>query len=368
VIIYLSIIGQDQFGKSKLLYKMKMLIRKIACIVTIVSLVFVPFLTHFVVGQAYAGLVTSASIQLGDSRPSQSGVTYTALFTPTASSIGCINIVFATNPDMTGGKPAVLTTTSAVKVSISGTGLTPANWTLTNTTDGTLTYKTATPDTPSSAVTVVTSTITNTSVATFYAQVDTFTTNSCATPVDSSNVIALTTLAGVTASVTVSPTIAFAVTNYGSAVNGSGDTSPVTTTSTTIPFGTVAAGATAWGSQTLTVSTNGAHGYTLYVRDSQALTNANSDTVRNQAGTPAAPNDFDANTSQSSFAYTADGAGVTFGSNKWAGVTQANVAIATRTTAYNSDATHVEYKVGISNTQPPGAYSTVIAYTATPSY
>ena len=180
--------------------------------------------------------------------------------------------------------------------------------------------------------------------------------------------MALATVAGVNTTVTVSPTISFSVVNYGSPVNGSGDTSPVTTTSTTIPFGTVAAGATAWGSQTLTVSTNGAHGYTLYTRYSNALTNANSDTIRDQSGTPSAPEDFDASSSQSSFGYTADGAGVTFGSNKWAGLPATNTAVATRTTAYNSDATHVEYKIGISNVQPPGTYSTVIAYTATPSY
>jgi len=272
---------------------------------------------------------------------------------------------------MTGGVPAVLTTTAAVKGTITGGGLTNANWALTNTTNGTLSYKYATGEAPTAtAVTIPTTTITNTSAGTFYAQVTTYNNTDCATSqVDQSNVIALVTVAGVTATVTVAPTIAFSVANYGSAVNGSGDTSPVTTTSTTVPFGVVAAGATAWGSQTLTVSTNGAHGYTLYTRYSQALTDSNSDTVRDQPGTPSSGNSFDASTSQSSFAYTADGNGYTFGgSNKWAGLSTTNAAIATRAGAYNADATHVEYKVGISNVQPPGTYSTVIAYTATPSY
>lgn len=352
----------------------KIVFKKTLSIVLIFSLTsFVP-LTKIFIGQAYAvGLLSSASIQMSDSRPSGTSVTHTTVFTfATTSAIKCINIVFAANADMTGGVPTNLTTTSASKGTISGGGLTNENWTLYNTANGTLQYEYSTGETPeASAVTIPTTGITNTSESTFYAQVTTYSglsTHTCSTAVDQSNVIALVTTSGVTASVTVSPTISFSVADYGSAVNGSGDTSPVTTTSTTVPFGTVAAGATSWGSQTLTVSTNAANGYTLYVRDSQDLTNSNSDTIRDQSGTPAAAEDFDGSSSQSSFAYTADGNGVTFGSNKWAGLTQANVAIATRTSEYNADATHVEYKVAISNVQPPGTYTTVIIYTATPSY
>jgi hypothetical protein len=347
---------------------MKISFKKILSIASIFSIILVSSLTNFAVSQAYAGFISSASVQLGDSRPSQSPVTYTALFTPTASAIGCVNIVFATNPDMTGSVPSGMLSTSAVKVAVSGPGITGANWSLTNTTNGTLTYKTATPDTPSGGVNIATSTITNTSLSIFYAQITTFTTNSCATPVDSSNVMALITLPGVTTQVTVQPTLTFNVANYGSAVNTSGDTNPITTTATAIQFGAVPAGGTAWGSQTLTISTNASHGYTLYVRDSQPLTATDSGTIRDQPGTPTASNSFDASTSQSSFGYTADGNGTTFGSGKWAGLTQTNVVIASRSAAINSDATHTEFKVGISNVQPPGTYSTVISYTATPSY
>ena len=351
---------------------MKIFTRRLLSLITIVSIVSVSSLTNFIANQAYAtGLITSSSIQLSDPRPSQSGATYTAIFTPTASAIGCVNISFYTSADMTGGVPAAMVSTSSVKVSVSGTGITGANWALTNTTNGTLTYKTATPDTPSSAVTIATSTITNTSLPTFYAQVSTFTTNSCATPVDTSNVIALATLGGYTATVTVQPTLSFSVADYGSAVNSSGDSNPKTTTVSTIPFGTVAAGATSWGSQTLTVSTNASHGYTLYIRDTQALTEPGSNTVRDQPGTPSSGSSFDASTSQSSFGYTTDAAtpyNFGGGTNKWAGVTQTNVAINAKSAAISADPTHIELKVGISNVQPPGAYSTVIAYTATPSY
>jgi hypothetical protein len=295
------------------------------------------------------------------------------MFTPAGvTSIQCINIVFAVNADMTGGVPAALTTTSGVKGTIVGGGLSNADWAIYNTVNGTIQYE-ATPAKATTAtnVTIPTTTITNTSASLFYAQITTYTTltgHNCTVPVDQSNVIALVTLAGVTTTVTVQPTLTFSVANYGSAVNGSGSSTFVTTTSSTIPFGTVAAGATAQGSQTLTVSTNATHGYTLYVRDSQALTNPANDTIRDQPGTPTAASTFDGSATQSSFGYTADGANIAFGSNKWAGVTQTNVAIASRSAAINADATHAEFKVEISNVQPPGTYSTVIAYTATPSY
>jgi hypothetical protein len=354
--------------------KTKIQVKKSVSILVVIALIFGSSLANFLISRVYAvGLITSSSIQMSDSRPGQSGTTYTAVFTPTASEIGCINIVFATNADMTGGAPSGMVNSSAAKTSIAGTGITNGNWSLTNSTPGTLSYKTATPETPSSAVTAITNTITNSTLTTIYAQIYTYTTNSCATPVDTSNVIALATVGGVTASVTVAPTISFAITDYGTAVNGSGDTAPnmVAATSSAIAFGTVAAGATKWGSQTLTISTNGAHGYTLYIRDSQSMTDANSDTIHDQTGTPSSGAAYDNVATNSNFGYTTDAsAPYNFGgtSNYWAGLTQTNVAINAKTAAVNADATNIEYKIRISNVQPPGTYSTVIAYTATPSY
>jgi hypothetical protein len=351
---------------------MKILFRKTLAITIIISLVSFSSLINIIVSKVYAaGLLSSSSVQMSDSRPSQAGTSYLATFTPTGiTSISCIKIVFAPNADMTGGNPTAMSIASSVKGTF--TNLTTGNWTLDNTTPGTIKYTYATGEaTSASPTSVQTTTITNTSTAIFYAQTTTYSDVSCSTAVDQSNVMALTTVAGVNATVTVSPTISFSVAYYGSAVNGSGDASPVTTTSTTIPFGTVAAGATAWGAHTLTVSTNGAHGYTLYTRYSAQMNDSPaSDVIRDQSGTPTSGNAFDASASQSSLAYTTDAGGsYDFGgSNMWAGFTATNVAINAKTAAVNADATHIEYKIGISNTQPPGTYSTVIAYTATPSY
>jgi hypothetical protein len=180
--------------------------------------------------------------------------------------------------------------------------------------------------------------------------------------------MALVTTSGVAASVQVDPSLTFAVANYGSAVNGSGDSSPVSTTSTTIPFGDVAAGSTAWGSQTLTTSTNASHGYSIYVRSSGQMTDANSDTFRDQSGTVGSPVSYDGSSSQSSFGFTSDSSTVAMGSNLWAGLTTTNTAIDTQTSPQNNKALHVEYKVEPSNTQQPGTYTTTVVYVATPTY
>jgi hypothetical protein len=352
---------------------MKISIKKTLSFVAIFSLIFVS-ISNLVISRVFAGFASSASVQMSDSRPTEPEVTYTALFTPSDTTlIRCVKIAFNTQADMAGSSPSGMLTDTAVKGSFSN--LTAGSWTLNTATDGEIRYTNAAGEnTAASPTSIATTTIHNTSLSTFYAQISTYTNTNCSTgPVDQSNVIALVTVGGITATVVVAPTVTFDVANYGSAVNTSGDTAPtnVSTSNSAISFGTVAAGATKWGSQTLTVSTNGVHGYTLYTRYSGAMTDANGDTIRNQSGTPSSGNAFDASASQSSFAYTTDAdSPYNFGGtvNRWAGLTTTNTAINANSGAIDSDVTLIEYKIGISNVQPPGTYSTVIAYTATPSY
>lgn len=324
-----------------------------------------------------AALITSSSVLLSDSRTSHASTTYTVGFTfPSTTAIQCIIVKFGTTSALSSQPTAM---TSGTGFTLSGGGLTQGNWSNYGTNNGFLQIDAGSDQTPTATpATIIWTGVTNTSTSgPFYAQITTYATNSshtCTGQVDQSNVLALTTTAGITASVTVDPTVSFSVANYGSAVNGSGDSSPVTTTSTTVPFGTVAAGATAWGSHTLTVSTNASHGYSLYAKYTAALTDSNNDTVRDQActssdcTTAANATSFDGSSSQSSFAYTADNTNVSFGSNQWLGFTTTNTKVASNTSAVNADATHVEYKVAISNTQPPGTYSNTLVYNVAPTY
>lgn len=324
------------------------------------------------VRQAQAALVTSASVQFSDPRPSQTGVTYTVGFTfPSTTPIECVLVKYATASNMTTPATGM---TSASGFTLSGGGLTQGNWTNYGSTNGTTEIYAASGQTPTlTAATVTFTGVTNTSLSTEYAQITTYSTEtssgaSCSGQIDQSNVMALATVAGVSASVQVDPSLTFSVANYGSAVNGSGDTSPVTTTSSTIPFGDVAAGTTSWGSQTLTTSSNASHGYSVYVRYSGQMTDANSDTFRNEAGTVGSPATFDGSSSQSSFGLTTDSSTVTMASNKWAGLTTTNTAIDTQTAPQNGNAFHVEYKVEPGNTQAPGTYTTTVTYAAVPTY
>lgn len=343
-------------------------------------LVILSFALYFPFNASAAAITTSSVIMntpVASAPSSSHAVTFTF---PSTTSIQCIQVKFATSVAMS--TPAT-TMTSGSSFTFAGTsGLTQGSWTNYGTTNGTLEVYFATGQTPSAnPITITWSGVTNTSLATEYAQITTYATQAssgttCSSPVDTSNIMALVTTPGLAASISVDPTLSFTVGNYGSAVNGSGDSGPVTTTSTTIPYGTVAGGATAWGSQTLTISTNAAHGYNLYTRYAAALTDANADTIRNQACTSSDCTvytnalAFDGSTSQSSFAYTADDANVPFGTGptKWLGFTTTNTKIASTTVPINSDITHIEAKLQVSNTQAPGTYSTTLTYTAAPSY
>jgi len=346
--------------------------RKIAAIVGVTIVLSAGSVAYYP-PNAEAALITNSSVQFSHSIPSATNVTYTVGFTfPSTTAIQCVQVKFATASSM--ATPATGMTTGS-GFTLSGGGLTQGNWTNYSGTNGTLQIDAVSGQTPTATAATITWTgVTNSSItnpSNIYAQVTTYSTNSshvCSGQVDQSNVMAEILTSGVTASVSIDPSLTFSVTNDGAAVNGSGDSSPVTTTSSTIPFGTVAAGSTAWGSQTLTTSTNASHGYSVYVSYSGQMTDANSDTFRDQAGTPASPNNYDGSSSQSSLGYTADGPGVVFGSNKWAGLTTTNTQVATRTSPQSADAFHVEYKVEPSNTQAPGTYQTVISYTATPTF
>lgn len=331
---------------------------------------------------AQAALITSSSVTPNDGRPSATGVSYAVTFTfPSTNNIQCIQVKFATTSAMSTPATGM---TSGSGFSLTGGGLTQGNWTNSGSVNGTLQIDAATNQTPSTTPTTITWTgVTNSSItnpSNVFAQITTYNTNTshtCTGQVDQSNVMAIIFTSGVAASVTVDPSLSFTVANYGSAVNGSGDSTPVTTDATHIPFGTVAGGATSWGSQTLTVGTNASHGYNLYTNFSQSLTDSNNDTVRDQACASSdctlATNaqSFDGSTTQSSFAYTADNTNVSIASNKWLGFVTPSTGralIASNGSAIASDATHIEYKVQVSNTQAPGTYSSVVTFMVAPTY
>jgi len=360
--------------------------KKSLSIVLSVLLLLVGFSLYFV-QPAHAGLLTSSSIQLSDPRPSNSATTYTIKYTfPGTTSIQCIDVIFAdttghitltTNPATTA--PTGMTTTSSVYGGTSGGGLTSGNWSLYNNTNGILQFEDSSGEASTATqITITATTNTNPSVGTFYAQIATYSTlstHTCSSLVDSSNVMALATTGGVTTSVTVDPTLSFSVAGYsGGGING-GPATDLITTGSSMAFGSVSAGGSATSAaQLLTTSTNAAHGYAIYIKNTQLLTNANSDTIAAQTcassdcSTVANAQAFSGSSSVSSFGFTTDSSNDSITSNNWVGLTTSNVQIDHSTSPANASTVHVEYKLQLKNVQPPGTYSNVITYTATPTY
>lgn len=335
--------------------------------------------------RASAALLASASIQLSDSIPSDAGVTYTVVFTfPSTTSIKCIDVIFGgaasnitltTNPATTA--PSGMTTTSAAIGTITGGGLTQGNYTEYNGNNGILQLEDATGHaSTATAATLSFTTITNTSTnGAFYAQVATYSTlasHACSGLVDNSNVMALTTASGVAVSATVNPSISFSLVNDASAVNGSATPNTgggITVDSTHLTYGTVSPATAYVLAHTATVSTNGSGGYILYTRYNGAMTNG-AQTLADASGTNASPVAFNGSGATSAFGYTTDNSQETgrFTSNTWAKFTTTNAEVGKNAGAVNGDVTHIGYELEASNTQPPGAYTSTVIYTVTPTY
>ena len=367
---------------------MKFNIRKTLSISLITLLLVVSFLSY-ISQKANAALLSSASIQLTDPRPSNASTSWVIKYTPTATTFKCIDIIISdttghivltTNPATTA--PATLATNGSSSTSVTGGGFTsPGSWTYTHTSTGIMQYDYSTGDAGdgSTPAVITIGGITNPSVGTFYAQIATYSTDAshvCSGLVDTSNVMALVTTGGVATTVSVDPTLSFSVAGYSSAVNGAPAPNPITD-ALRIPFGNVAAGGSATqAAQLLTTSTNAAGGYSIYIRNTQLLTDSNADSIAAQTctgsdcSTVAHNMAFSGSTSTSSFGFTTDsgGGGNPITSNQFVGLTTSNVVIDHKTAATNAGILHVEYQLELSNVQPPGTYSNVITYTATPTY
>jgi hypothetical protein len=326
---------------------------------------------------AYAATLTTASVSLSDARISQaSQYTMTASGWTTGQTIGCIEVDLGTAADGTGSITGLNTASSTfVSQDITGTG----TWTVDNTQSaaGKLRLLNSTPVVPQSGSHAATwGAVTNGSVSNtgYFALVKTYTTNSCATPVDTTTV-QFTYTDGQTATVSVDPTLSFslALVSSGGTVNGA--TTNISTTTSTIPFGTATTGSNKIGAQTLSVTTNAGSGYTVYTRYTGQLNNGGGGTIADLTGgaTNAAPKPFTAAGTEG-FGYTTEdgslgtGTATRFNGGNWAAFTTTNAEVAYNSAPIASDTTKVGFQVGIAGTTKAGTYNTTVIYTATPIY
>ena len=200
--------------------------------------------------------------------------------------------------------------------------------------------------------------------------------------------IQVATLSGQTTDLAVSASLSVTVAQVASAQSVNNATTSITTTATTVPFGTMTVNADKVGAHDVTVSTNAAEGYTTSIRwfgsgTTNGLTSGsnNCDGFSFGTATNASPQAWAAGTNPSGTAANADtcwygyttndstlGVGTadrftSSGGNKWApfDTTPYEVAYA----PVNAEVTRIGHKVEVNALQPVGSYSGVTEYITT---
>ncbi len=183
-------------------------------------------------------------------------------------------------------------------------------------------------------------------------------------------------ISGVAVSATVSESLTFSINAVASSttIKTSVDTTVATTVGTAVDFGTLSDSANTIAAHQLSVSTNGAGGYTTTVEYTAALTSPGSDTITDDASTNTSPEAFSAAGTEG-WGYTTNdavlGTGTTgrFGDNNvWAGFTTTASEVAYSATPVSTETTYVGYQAGISGTTEAGVYTTTLVYITTPIF
>lgn len=353
---------------------------KLIAIFLIAILVVTPLLGHLFAPKVYAGTFSPRKVTISDSRASASSVTYDFAFTTSATtSIKQINIKFCQEAGLfadTCNAPSGFSISSATRSTdnIAGTGRTdtqPAanNW---------QTVVTTPSSQATQAVTFSLTGVANPSTAdtSFFARIITYS-DTGSTTIDEGTVAFATLTSSsiaVTATVLENFTFTVAAVSSGGSVNSA--TTNITTTATTIPFGTLTAGSSKIGAHDITVSTNAGSGYIVTTK---TLTNASlisgSNDIDPFTGTYASPTTWSApagssaNTNTGFWGYTTEDTDYSnFQSNKWAGTETTARAIVSNATGTTSQTTRIGWQAQINALQPAGNYSATEILVATPTY
>ncbi len=179
-----------------------------------------------------------------------------------------------------------------------------------------------------------------------------------------------------TGSVTVTgiidPSLTFTVAGRGTVCNGQSGTGFQTgSTSTAVSLGHLTSAAVAGAAQDLTLATNAANGFTVYIRTSGTTPNSfrtsGGATVADVSGTNASPGAAPV-AGTAGFGYTSSDASTAFTSNTWAKLTNTDSAVLIGTAGTTSKSRCVGYGVAIAATSTAGSYSSSVVYTAVPSF
>jgi hypothetical protein len=214
---------------------------------------------------------------------------------------------------------------------------------------------------------------------------------------DESNV-KVAVIEGVLVSATVQETLSVTVAGVSSSTSACGQTTDVTTTATSVPWGTIINfGSFMEAAQTVTVSTNAVSGYTVKIAENDQMgrngitctgpnageaQNCIQDTTCNATGcTESTSQDWTstsyygmgyslANISGTDAAFTYNESGRTFSTKQFADLeaSESQQTIMSKSTPAASSQAYVCYRLNVSATQPAGYYFNRIAYTATATF
>ncbi len=189
------------------------------------------------------------------------------------------------------------------------------------------------------------------------------------------NVVRLVALgAHSTVSVTgvIDPTLTFTVGGRSSVCNGQSASNFQTgATATAVGLGHATASTIGGGAQDLTVATNAANGFNVYLRTTGTTPNAMRDgsghAVADVSGTNASPGAAPV-AGTPGFGYTSSDVSTAFTSNTWAKLTSTNGAVLVGSAGTVSKSACVGFEFAVAATTAAGVYSANVVYTAVPSF
>jgi hypothetical protein len=351
---------------------MPKIVKKYGKITLVLGLILVLVAMYLTIPTSQAATITSRKMTISDSRPSQTGVTYTFTGTHSSTVVKCLRVQYCTTATGTCTKPTGMVTTSATRGTF--TGWTTASWTIVNTTDGETKYTNATGEAGGAGYVIQTGTITNPSTeAVAYARVTTYTNTDCATGSTDTGTVAYSIIGGVAVSATVAEYMTFTI----------GDSA--------IGFGTWSAGSTAvrWATaDELGATAEPGAGAPSVLTLSSNATNGNSVTIRSIGSGSAAglydsvsTNVIDAAASSAVVAgtegygvYGKNAASLTIAEgfdNDTTGDTAVSTTAATfvsTTGAVSSGTVDLTIKAAIAATTQAGSYTDTLVLVATPTY
>ena len=344
--------------------------------------------------QTLAASLSSAKDVISSSR---SGVTSSHTFsftTPSTTAIKTVDFQYCTTSSGTCTAPTGMilaaSPTLGTVTGIAGTGYTASATSGTCTGTGnsnctaTVTVTTATTQTVTAVTVPLTAGITNPTTINTTTFVRVTTKDAGAAAIDT-NTVAFAVLTGTSISMTASvdPTFSFslAAVNSGGTVNTA--TTNVTTTASTIPFGTLTSGSTKIGAIDTTVTTNSANGYTVTIAATANPPLADgSNNIDIFTGTNAAPTAWSSpagtsvNVNTGFLGYTTEEAALgtgtatrfTSGGPKWAGLATTADEVAYSPTGTSARTKRVGFQAEVNALQPSGSYTGTVLLVATPTY